>query len=66
MAVALTCWATQIVLGFMLFTWWVGLFSWIPAFLVANFATLGRNNPGPPFFIGVSLLIVTVVIWVVV
>lgn len=55
MALALLCWAAEIILGIVLIAWWAGLFLWIPAFLLANILVLGRANPGPPFFIGLAL-----------
>ena len=56
-ALATLSWAAEIVLGFVLIGWWAGLFLWVPAFLLANLLVLGRANPGPPFFIGLTLTI---------
>ena len=61
MALALLSWATEIVLGFVLISWWAGLLMWIPAFFLANVLMLGRANPGPPFFIGIAITICSAV-----
>lgn len=57
MVLALTSWAAEIVLGFLLVAWWAGLFSWMAALVVASILILGSPNPARPFFIGLPLAI---------
>lgn len=51
---------TEIAIGIILYSWWVGLFVWIPVTFLTSIVF--TRNPGPPFFLGLLTTISGVVL----
>jgi len=50
----------EIAVGWILISWWAGIFLWIPALLVASIV-IPSKNPAPSFFIGILIIIGSVI-----
>ena len=52
----------EIIIGFVFIAWWAAIFFWLIAYLLAQLILLRSENPAPPFFIGILITVIGVVL----
>lgn len=66
---AIISFIAEIILGFVLISWWAGLFLWLPALLIASIfipgSKLAPKNPAIPFYIGIIIVVISVILFLV-